>query len=88
MEPNFLHLPMKLNWDASIIKNIPITERVRFQLRAEFFNVLNRVNFAFTAANAQFTQANINATTFGRLLGTSPVGSPARVVQFAGRLEF
>lgn len=88
MEPNFLHLPMKLNWDASIIKNIPITERVRFQLRAEFFNVLNRSNFAFTAANAQFVQANINATTFGRLLGTSPVGSPARVVQFAGRLEF
>jgi len=28
---------MKLNWDASIIKNIPITERVRFQMRAEFF---------------------------------------------------
>jgi hypothetical protein len=88
MEPNFLHLPMKLNWDASIIKNIPITERVRFQLRAELFNVLNRANFAFTAANAQFVQANINATTFGRLLGTSPAGSPARVVQFAGRLEF
>jgi hypothetical protein len=33
----FLHLPMKLDWDASIIKNIPITERVRFQMRAEFF---------------------------------------------------
>lgn len=88
MEPNFLHLPMKLNWDASIIKNIPITERVRFQIRGELFNVLNRANFAFTAANAQFVQANINATTFGRLLGTSPAGSPARVVQFAGRLEF
>lgn len=88
MEPNFLHLPMKLNWDASIIKNIPITEKVRFQMRAEFFNVLNRANFAFTAAAAQFAQANINATTFGRLLGTSPAGSPARVIQFAGRLEF
>jgi hypothetical protein len=88
MEPNFLHLPWKFNWDASIIKNIPITEKVRFQMRAEFFNVLNRANFAFTAANAQFTQANINATTFGRLLGTSPAGSPARVIQFAGRLEF
>ncbi len=88
MEPNFMHLPWKFNWDASIIKNIKLTESVRFQLRAEFFNVLNRSNFAFTAANAQFTQANINATTFGRLLGTSPVGSPARVIQFAGRLEF
>ncbi|HEU5240078.1 MAG TPA: hypothetical protein VFU37_23290, partial [Pyrinomonadaceae bacterium] len=88
MEPNFLHLPWRYNWDASIIKNIPITERVRFQMRAEFFNVLNRANFAFTAVNAQFVQANINSTTFGRLLGTSPVGSPARVIQFAGRLEF
>jgi hypothetical protein len=71
------HLPMKLNWDASIIKNIPITERVRFQLRAELFNVLNRANFAFTAANAQFVQANINATTFDDCWEL-PAGRPPR----------
>ena len=32
--------------DLSFIKNIPITERVRVQLRADFFNLFNRINFA------------------------------------------
>ncbi|HEV2197256.1 MAG TPA: TonB-dependent receptor [Candidatus Acidoferrum sp.] len=32
--------------DMSFIKNIPITERVKLQLRADFFNLLNRINFA------------------------------------------
>jgi len=32
--------------DLSVIKNIPITERVRVQLRAEIFNLLNRINLA------------------------------------------
>jgi hypothetical protein len=81
LERNFVSSPTFLNWDASLIKNIRISENVRFQIRAEAFNVLNRSNF--TVIN-QFTQANINSTTFGRLLNT---GQP-RIVQFAGRLEF
>jgi len=32
--------------DLSFIKNIPITERIKIQLRADFFNLLNRINFA------------------------------------------
>ncbi len=32
--------------DFSVLKNIPITERVRVQLRAEMFNLFNRINFA------------------------------------------
>ena len=32
--------------DLSVIKNIPVTERVRVQLRAEMFNVINRKNLA------------------------------------------
>jgi hypothetical protein len=86
MERNFTSGPAFFNWDASIIKNIRITERVRFQIRAEAFNVLNRANFSITN---QFTQANINSNTFGRLLATpsTTTGAP-RVLQFAGRLEF
>jgi len=30
----------------SFIKNIPITERVKVQLRADFFNLFNRINMA------------------------------------------
>jgi hypothetical protein len=32
--------------DLSFIKNIPITERVRIQLRADFFNLFNRINLS------------------------------------------
>lgn len=32
--------------DLSVIKNIPITERFRLQLRADMFNLFNRTNFA------------------------------------------
>jgi hypothetical protein len=32
--------------DLSFIKNIPVTERLKIQLRADFFNLFNRINFA------------------------------------------
>jgi hypothetical protein len=32
--------------DLSFIKNLPITERIRVQLRADFFNLFNRINMA------------------------------------------
>jgi hypothetical protein len=32
--------------DLSFIKNIPIKERVKLQLRADFFNLLNRINMS------------------------------------------
>ncbi len=81
MERNFVSGPTLFNWDASIIKNIRITENTRFQIRAEAFNVLNRSNFAITN---QFTQANVGSSTFGRLLSTFQ----SRIIQFAGRFEF
>jgi hypothetical protein len=32
--------------DFSVLKNVPITERLKVQLRAEMFNLFNRINFA------------------------------------------
>ena len=80
MPINFLHGPWYADWDASIIKNIRITERVRFQVRAESFNTLNQARFALPT---QFN--NINSSTFGRTTSTFPA---ARVLQFVGRIEF
>ena len=55
------------NVDASVIKNVPITERVRFQLRGEAFNLINRPQFNgpnLSPADANFaritSQANLN----------------------------
>jgi hypothetical protein len=37
--------------DLSVIKNIPVTERVRVQLRADMFNLTNRINLASGAGS-------------------------------------
>ena len=80
MPINFLHGPWYMDWDASIIKNIRITEKTRFQIRAEAFNLLNQARFGLP------TQFNsINSSTFGRSTFTFP--NP-RVIQFVGRFEF
>jgi hypothetical protein len=44
----FLHGPMLVDTDISIIKNIPIWERVRFNIYAELVNAFNHPNFNFT----------------------------------------
>ena len=57
--------------DLSFIKNIPIKERVRLQLRADFFNLLNRINLssgvgalpAFGSASPNGNTCNENFTT-------------------------
>jgi carboxypeptidase family protein len=77
LERGFISGPGTFNWDASIIKNIPIKESLRLQLRVEAFNVLNHTNFG----NPQFS---INSTNFGRI---TTAGAP-RILQLVGRIEF
>jgi len=84
LERAFINGPFYMNWDASLIKNIRITERTRFQLRFEAFNVLNRANFF----SSQFGTLNINSTNFGRITQTFTSSGAQRVIQFAGRFEF
>lgn len=70
--------PSNFNWDASLIKDIELTERVSAQLRFEFFNVLNQPIFFITSQD-------VNSVNFGRV--TQTLNAP-RVVQFAGRISF
>lgn len=77
MERFFITGPTVWNWDASIIKNISITEKTRLQLRAEAFNVTNSTRFG----SPTFAVASTN---FGKLTSAF---SP-RIIQFVGRFEF
>ncbi|MCC6589206.1 MAG: carboxypeptidase regulatory-like domain-containing protein [Bryobacterales bacterium] len=52
------------NWDLSLFKNIPLTEQMKVQFRAEFFNAFNRAEFGFPGSS-------INTAQFGRISGTS-----------------
>ncbi|HEX6187813.1 MAG TPA: TonB-dependent receptor, partial [Pyrinomonadaceae bacterium] len=84
LERAFINGPFYFNWDASLIKNIRLTENMRFQIRAEAFNVLNRANFFAS----QFGNLNINSSNFGRISSTFTSSGAQRVIQFAGRFEF
>ena len=61
--------------DFSVIKNIPIKERVSLQLRADMFNMFNRINFASgvgsvgTGCHEDFT-AHVCKAGFGQVTDT------------------
>jgi hypothetical protein len=69
--PNFVQT------DVSLSKDTSIAERVRLQLRFEFYNVLNRVNLGGV-------NANLSSSLFGR--STSQL--PPRNVQFGAKIIF
>jgi hypothetical protein len=81
------------NWDVAVLKSFPITERVRFSFRSDFFNIFNHTNYANPVAymnNATFGQlTQTEGTAVATAVGTTggPVGGP-RLIQFAGRLTF
>jgi hypothetical protein len=73
--------------DLSVIKNIPITERVRLQLRAEMFNLFNRKNLA-TGAGSVGSNGYVGDTIgdFNGAPGLGP-GEPFNL-QIAGKIIF
>jgi hypothetical protein len=42
---NYLRGPGFFQWDLSMMKNFPITEKVKLQFRTDLFNILNHPNF-------------------------------------------
>jgi hypothetical protein len=69
--------------DFSALKIVNVTERVRVQFRAEFFNILNRSNFG-TPNTVVFTAANSGpAPTAGVITSTS---TTSRQIQFGLKL--
>jgi hypothetical protein len=76
--------PKLANVDLSAIKTTRLTERVTFQLRAEFFNFLNHPNFgqpASTLGSSGFGQV---FNTLGRTVGFGT----SRQIQLAARFNF
>jgi hypothetical protein len=74
---NNLRLPGTRNWDMSVTKRFRITENKSFQLRGDFFNILNHLSY-------NSVQTTLGNAGFGSINGADP----ARVVQLALRLEF
>jgi hypothetical protein len=83
--------PLFTELDMSLIKNIRLTERLRFQIRADAFNVLNHTNFltgTLSSAGVGNSILNVNSATFGQITDSSNFSGLNRVFQLAGRFEF
>jgi hypothetical protein len=78
--------PGFFNLDAAIFRNIPISERMGFELRAEAFSVTNTPHF--NNPDTSFT-----SPTFGKITGTSSVnnqnvGDGNRLVELSAKFTF
>jgi hypothetical protein len=88
---NVLRGPRQTNIDFSLIKRFQLGERKSVEFRAEFFNLLNQVNFDIPISN--LNAASINSSTghilnpgdFGRITSTS---NNPRLIQFALKFNF
>jgi hypothetical protein len=58
--------------DISVIKSIPITERFKLQLRAEMFNIFNRINLA--TGGGSVGSSGFVADTIGDFFGGPGIG--------------
>jgi hypothetical protein len=75
---NSINGPNYFNFDLSVTKRIPITETVRFELKATAINILNHPNFVYGGQN-------FDSTTFGLI--TTQRGN-ARQINLIGQLRF
>ena len=73
------------NWDISVYRTIPFSEKGRAMLRLETYNTFNHTQFSGINSTAQFNTAGAQVNT-AFLLPTS--ARPARYVQVAIRLSF
>jgi len=72
------------NWDFALYKNGHITERFRYQFRAEFFNVLNHPSFNCDSCIDHGNNNTLGDSSFGQPTGTND----PREIQLALRFMF
>jgi hypothetical protein len=79
---NALYGPGFADVDFAVVKNTPITERVRTQFRLEMFNLFNRTNLPIPGSGgASMTSppgTRLNSSSFGRIFDTvgDYIGAP------------
>jgi len=79
---NTLRGPGFYNFDFSVFRDIPISERLgMFQIRFEAFNLTNHTNFGVPNLNSAMS---LNANPFAQITSAFP----SRQIQFAGKWEF
>ena len=86
---NLMANPGLFNIDMAAIKYFPVREQMKFQFRAEFFNLLNNVNFSVPGLGS----ASPNESAVGNIVGTGSFGkltfaADPRILQFGLKFMF
>ncbi|HKT23620.1 MAG TPA: TonB-dependent receptor [Terriglobales bacterium] len=83
------HSPNNWKLDLGVYKTIKITERVGFQLRGEFYNVLNHHNQYVVVGNADFSSAPTVQTAKGAVESGIPgPNDERRNIQIGAKIIF
>jgi hypothetical protein len=86
----FVTGPKFVRFDLSLKKQVKLSERYNFELRAEFLNAFNNINFLNPTGNAQITPSNDNfmrvTTAYTDPSNTNDPGG--RLVQIVARFNF
>lgn len=84
---NIILGPGYKTWDTSLVKQFPVRDQMHVEFRAEFFNVLNHVNYLYQQFGA------ISVEPVALELGSPSLGQPQaarapRQIQLALKLYF
>jgi hypothetical protein len=72
---NFMNGPALINTDFTLMRDFPIREQMKVQLRGEFFNAFNQVHFSPP-------NTTVGSGSFGQITAANP----GRVIQVAAKL--
>jgi hypothetical protein len=87
---NLIYQPGFQNWNLGLFKRFPVNEHLRFQFRAEAYNVWNHPNWCGNSGCSGTTNIGLNPTntaTFGKVLskGSGSSGQGERNLQISLR---
>ncbi len=80
--------PMFTRFDMSLVKRVKITERTNFELRAEFLNALNNINFFANTNLTNFTSATFGQVTEAYRDPNNTQDPGGRLIQIVARFNF
>ena len=85
--------PITNNFDADLTKIINLTERMRFEFRAEFYNLFNHRQYGILPVSpfdngTQTISANVGTSLPGRFLNPGYADGTARVIRYQLKFVF